>query len=70
MSRMWGATLDHIVDVEVVTANGTILRANEDLNSDMFYVSTESEGGGWMCSLLTKRATGPSRGWCRFRYHH
>lgn len=39
MSRMWGAALDHIVEVEVVTANGTILRANEDQNSDLFFVS-------------------------------
>lgn len=39
MSRMWGAALDHIVEVEVVTANGTVLRANEDQNSDLFFVS-------------------------------
>jgi FAD/FMN-containing dehydrogenase len=38
MSRMWGAALDHIVEVEVVTANGTIVRANENENSDLFYV--------------------------------
>lgn len=38
MSRMWGAALDHIVEVEVVTANGTILRANKNQNSDLFFV--------------------------------
>ncbi|KUI72555.1 putative FAD-linked oxidoreductase YvdP [Cytospora mali] len=37
MSRMWGTTLDHIVEVEVVIANGTILRATEDENSDLFF---------------------------------
>ncbi|ROV89849.1 hypothetical protein VMCG_09493 [Cytospora schulzeri] len=36
MSRMWGSTLDHVVEVEVVTANGTVLRASEDENSDLF----------------------------------
>ncbi|KUI62684.1 putative FAD-linked oxidoreductase YvdP [Cytospora mali] len=36
MSRMWGTALDHIVEVEVVIANGTILRANTDENSDLF----------------------------------
>ncbi|POS68663.1 FAD binding domain-containing protein [Diaporthe helianthi] len=36
MSRMWGPALDHIVEVEVVTANGTIVRANEDENNDLF----------------------------------
>lgn len=35
---MWGSALDHIVEVEVVTANGTIVRANEQENSDLFYV--------------------------------
>lgn len=39
MSRMWGSALDHIVEVEVVTANGTIVRANEQENSDLFFVS-------------------------------
>lgn len=39
MSRMWGSALDHIVEVEVVTANGTILRASEHNNSDIFFVS-------------------------------
>lgn len=38
MSRMWGSALDHIVEVEVVTANGTILRANENENTDLFWV--------------------------------
>lgn len=37
MSRMWGAALDHIVEVEVVTANGSIVRANEEQNSDLFF---------------------------------
>lgn len=37
MSRMWGTALDHIVEVEVVTANGTILRANNITNSDLFF---------------------------------
>lgn len=42
MSRMWGAALDHIVEVEVVTANGTIVRANDQENSDLFYVRTNN----------------------------
>lgn len=40
MSRMWGAALDHVVEVEVVTANGTIVRASDEQNSDLFFVST------------------------------
>jgi len=42
MSRMWGPALDHIVEVEVVTANGTVVRANENENNDLFYVRYSS----------------------------
>lgn len=51
MSRMWGAALDHIVEVEVVTANGSIVRASEDQNSDLFFVSLSSvlRHLGYMC---------------------
>lgn len=38
MSRMWGTTLDHIDEVEVVTADAQIVRANAHNNSDLFYV--------------------------------
>ena len=38
MSRMWGSCLDHVIDVEVVTADGSIKRANEQTNSDLFWV--------------------------------
>ncbi|KAL6909228.1 hypothetical protein GGI43DRAFT_171929 [Trichoderma evansii] len=36
-SRMWGSALDHVVEVEVVTGNGTIVRANENDYSDLFW---------------------------------
>ncbi|KAH7102725.1 FAD-binding domain-containing protein [Auriculariales sp. MPI-PUGE-AT-0066] len=36
-SRQFGAALDHIVEVEVVLANGTVTRANEQNNSDLFF---------------------------------
>ncbi|CCC10462.1 hypothetical protein SMAC4_08015 [Sordaria macrospora] len=37
MSRMWGSALDHVVEVEVVTADGKIQRASETQNSDLFW---------------------------------
>lgn len=37
MSRMWGTCLDHIVEVEVVTADGKIQRASREKNSDLFF---------------------------------
>ncbi len=36
---MWGSCLDHVIEVEVVTADGTIQRASESENSDLFFVS-------------------------------
>ncbi|KAF8804100.1 FAD-binding domain-containing protein [Phlegmacium glaucopus] len=37
LSRQWGSTLDHVREVEVVLADGTITRANETLNPDLFF---------------------------------
>jgi FAD/FMN-containing dehydrogenase len=39
LSRLWGLTLDHVLEVEVVIANGTIIRANKVQNADLFWVS-------------------------------
>lgn len=38
---MWGSCLDHVLEVEVVTADGSIIRANETENPDMFFVSAQ-----------------------------
>ena len=40
LSRQYGTALDHIEEVEVVLANGTIARANLSQNQDIFFVST------------------------------
>ncbi|KAK3680848.1 hypothetical protein B0T22DRAFT_485748 [Podospora appendiculata] len=37
MSRMWGTCLDHVEEVEVVTATGAILRASTTQNVDLFW---------------------------------
>jgi hypothetical protein len=37
LSRQYGAALDHVEEVEVVLANGTIARANNDMNQDIFF---------------------------------
>lgn len=38
-SRAWGLTIDHIVELQVVLANGTEARASADTNTDLFWVS-------------------------------
>ncbi|KAK6078965.1 carboxylesterase family protein [Seiridium cupressi] len=45
-SRMWGSCLDHVLEVEVVTADGTIQRANETFNSDLFF-ALKGAGAGF-----------------------
>jgi hypothetical protein len=45
MSRMWGACLDHIAEVEVVVADGRILRASEKLNAELFFVRIRKSPG-------------------------
>lgn len=37
---MWGSCLDHVVEVEVVTADGSIKRAGATENSDLFFVGS------------------------------
>ncbi|KAK0639875.1 hypothetical protein B0T16DRAFT_339289 [Cercophora newfieldiana] len=37
MSRMWGSCLDHVLEVEVVTADGKVQRASNTQNSDLFW---------------------------------
>ncbi|KAK1564182.1 uncharacterized protein LY79DRAFT_684126 [Colletotrichum navitas] len=36
-SRMWGATVDHVLEVKVVIANGTIITPNRKSNPDLFF---------------------------------
>ncbi|KAI1312072.1 hypothetical protein F5Y03DRAFT_341279 [Xylaria venustula] len=45
-SRMWGSCLDHVLEVEVVTADGTIQRASENENSDLFF-AVKGAGAGF-----------------------
>ncbi|KIM38539.1 Glucooligosaccharide oxidase [Hebeloma cylindrosporum] len=37
ISRQWGTSLDHVREVEVVLANGTITRANDSFQSDLYF---------------------------------
>lgn len=39
LSRMYGLTLDHVIEVEVVLADGTITHANASEQPDLFWVS-------------------------------
>ncbi|KAK2046192.1 FAD-binding domain-containing protein [Colletotrichum somersetense] len=44
-SRMWGATVDHVLEVKVVTANGTVVTANKESNEDLFFAMRGAGAG-------------------------
>lgn len=39
LSRPWGLTLDHLLELEMVDANGNLIHANADHNADLFWAS-------------------------------
>ncbi|GAW25912.1 putative FAD binding domain-containing protein [Rosellinia necatrix] len=50
-SRMWGSCLDHVMEVEVVTADGSIKRASNTENPDLFFAL---KGAGAGFGIITK----------------
>ncbi|KAF7309508.1 Reticuline oxidase [Mycena indigotica] len=39
ISRQWGTALDHVLEIEIVLANGTITRANSTYNPDILWAA-------------------------------
>ncbi|OHE98273.1 hypothetical protein CORC01_06470 [Colletotrichum orchidophilum] len=61
MSRMWGTTLDHVEEVEVVTANATIVRASSKENSDLFFAMRGAGAGfGIVTDFVMRTRRAPS----------
>lgn len=50
-SRMWGSALDHVLEVEVVLANSSIVRASETENDDIFFAL---KGAGASFGIITE----------------
>lgn len=44
-SRMWGSSLDHVEEVEVVLANSTVVRASREQNPDIFFAMKGAAAG-------------------------
>lgn len=47
LSRPWGLTLDHLLALEMVDANGCILHASADQHADLFWAYRGSGGGNF-----------------------
>lgn len=47
LSRPWGLAIDNLLEAEMVTANGCILRANADQNADLFWALRGGGGGNF-----------------------
>ncbi|KAK1225697.1 hypothetical protein PQX77_011363 [Marasmius sp. AFHP31] len=50
-SRMWGMSLDHVIEAEVVLANGTVVRTNERSNPEIFFAL---KGAGASFGVITE----------------
>lgn len=61
MSRMWGSALDHVEEVEVVTADGEIRRASYTENADLFF-GLKGAGGSFGVITEFKVHTHPEPG--------
>lgn len=59
LSRQYGLTQDHLLDAEIVTADGRVLHANANNHADLFWALRG--GGGGNFGICTKY---------RFRTHH
>ena len=47
LSRPWGLTLDHLLELEMVDANGRVLHANPEHHADLFWASRGGGGGNF-----------------------
>ncbi|KAG8414624.1 hypothetical protein J3459_014213 [Metarhizium acridum] len=50
-SRMWGTALDHVLEVQVVTADGQVRTASQDENADLFWAL---RGAGASFGIVTQ----------------
>lgn len=50
-SRMWGSALDHVLEVEIVLANSSIIRASATQNEDVFWAV---KGAGASFGIITE----------------
>lgn len=60
-SRMWGSSLDHVEEVEVVLANSSVVHASERENSDIFF-AIKGAGAGFGIVTEFKMRTQPEPG--------
>jgi FAD/FMN-containing dehydrogenase len=56
LSRPWGLTLDNLLGLEMVDANGCVCRANADQRADLFWASRGGGGGNFgICTAFRFR---------------
>lgn len=65
-SRLWGLTCDNLVEAEVVTADGNLLRANDHDNSDLFWALRGGGGGNFGAVVSFKFKVHPIGNVCIF----
>ncbi|WP_222427879.1 FAD-binding oxidoreductase [Sporomusa sp. KB1] len=57
LTRPWGLTLDHLLELEMVDANGCVLQASANRHADLFWAYRGSGGGNFgICTSFCFRA--------------
>lgn len=54
-SRMWGLFSDHVTEMEIVSANGAILKASKEINPDLFFAMRGAGPSFGIVTSLTVR---------------
>ena len=56
LSRAWGLTLDNLLELEMVNADGCVIRASDDYRADLFWASRGGGGGNFgVCTYFRFR---------------
>ena len=56
LSRNWGLTVDNLLEVELVDANGNLLRANSSEQPDLFWACRGGSGSFGIVTAFAYRA--------------
>lgn len=64
LSGQYGLTIDCLVEIEVVLADGTIVRANESSNSDLFWALSGAGQNFGVATEFVTRAYPQGQVWC------
>ena len=67
-ARLFGLTCDHLLEAELVDANGSVLKANKDCNPDLFWALRGGGGGNFGVVTSLKYSLPPKVSYVTYVY--